>query len=162
MSAVCILAPAVVAGWPAISAAVAGAAAAMGISVAQEAAAGATRIAARHSVSATEANAVELSAEGSEIVQEGLATSQEIRLQGEGVELRVYRDGSGRCTVSAMGVGKTDAELRVCGERFLQKLVQMYVYNRTMTELKSRGYEVIAEAVSEDETVHVRVRRAAG
>jgi hypothetical protein len=38
--------------------------------------------------------------------------------------------------------------------------VQMYVYNRTVTELKSHGYELLNESVSADETVHLRVRRA--
>jgi hypothetical protein len=160
MSAVCILAPAVVAGWPAITAAVAGAAAAMGISVTQEAAEGVARVAAAQSVKASEANTVELAAEQCEIMQDQLVTDREIVLEGDGIQLRVYRDESGRCGVSATGAGRSKEELRACGERFLQKVVQMYVYNRTVTELKNRGYALISENVSEDETVHLRVRRA--
>jgi hypothetical protein len=160
VSAICILAPAVVAGWPAITAAVAGAAAALGISVTQEAAAGVARVAVSRSVKVSQTNSVELAAEQCEILQDQLVTDREIVLQGDGIQLRVYRDESGRCGVSATGAGRSKEELRACGERFLQKLVQMYVYNRTVTELKSHGYELLNESVSADETVHLRVRRA--
>jgi len=153
MSAVCILAPAIIAGWPAISAAVAGAATALGISVVHEGMeAAAQTVAAR-------AERVELTVEDCEIIGQSLATEQQVVLVKEDVTLRVSRDARGQCKVSVEGAGHSREELRAIGDEFVQKLTQMYVYNKVMTELRNKGFTVVSEAVGEDQTVHLHVRQ---
>jgi hypothetical protein len=156
MSAVLILTPLVVGGgWSAISAAAAGAAVALGLTV---------RAAAKEEIASAEEeaavkNAVEVEVKNSEVL-ESVATEQQIVLRAKGgVELRVKRDARGRCVVCASGKGKTKAELQAVAERFTEKMTQCFVYNRVMTELKAKGFQVMSEERAKDETVNIRVRR---
>jgi len=156
MSAVCILTPAIIAGWPAISAAVAGAATSMGIAVVRESAVGVRKaLAARVACH----DAVELTIEDCEVVAEGLAAEEQIVLAKGDVTLRVFRNARGKCKVVAEGKSHSRQELRELGEQLVEKMTQVYVYNKVMTELKNRGFTVIAEEVGEDEAVHIHVRQ---
>jgi hypothetical protein len=156
MSAVLILTPLVVGGgWTAVSAAAAGAAVALGLTV---------RATAKEEIASAEEeaavkNAVEVEVKNSEVL-ENVATEQQIVLRAKGgVELRVKRDARGRCVVCASGKGKTKAELQAVAERFTEKMTQCFVYNRVMTELKAKGFQVMSEERAKDETVNIRVRR---
>ncbi len=155
MSAVCVLAPVIIAGWPAISAAVAGAATALGISVVHEGVASA----AQASVASGQATTVELTVKDSEILGESLATEQQVVLRKGDVTLRVARDARGQCQVSIQGTGRSHEELRAMGDEFVRKLTQMYVYNKVMSELRNKGFTVISEQVGEDQAVHIQVRQ---
>lgn len=155
MSAVLVLTPVVIGGWPAITAAVAGAATALGLVVSKTA---------KEQVKAAvenqaQAQAVEVELENSEVLAEQVATGEQIVLTKGTVELRVRRDERGRCSVCAMGIGHTKAELRQIADEFSQKMTQCFVYNRVMTELKSRGFQVVNEEQNEDETLRIHVRR---
>jgi len=159
MSAVLILTPLIVGGgWPAISAAAAGAAVALGLSV---------RATAKEGIALAEdgvavKESVEVEVKNSEIV-ENVATDQQIVLQAKGgVEIRVKRDARGRCVVCASGKGKTKAELRQFAQRFTDRMTQCFVYNRVMTELKAKGFQVMSEERAKDETVNIRVRQWEG
>ena len=156
MSAILILTPLIVGGgWTAMSAAAAGAAVALGLTVrstAQEEIAAAAE-------TAVVKNSVEVEVKNSEILQ-NVATEQQIVLQAKGgVEVRVKRDARGRCVVCASGKGKTKAELKAFAERFTERMTQCFVYNRVMTELKSRGFQVMNEERMEDESLRINVRR---
>ncbi len=151
MSAVLILTPVIVSSWPAIAAAVAGAATSMGF-------------AAKESISEAmaaqeEQNSVEVEVEASEVLGENVATGQEIVLTKGNVELRVKRDERGRCTICAKGKGHSKVELQQMAEEFSQKMVQCYTYNRVATELKNKGFQVVNEEMMEDEAVRIHVRR---
>ena len=63
------------------------------------------------------------------------------------------------CKVCAEGKGYTKAELEQVAEEFTQKVVQCFVYNRTMTELKNKEFQVVNEELMEDGTVRINVRR---
>ena len=151
-----VLAPIVVGGWPAVTAAVAGAAAAMGL-VASSSAKEKSKVAAQAEAQAENAAEVELS-ESSELAQ-SLVSEEEIVLTKGTVTLRVRRDERGRCTVCAKGPGHTEAELKAMAEEFSQRLTQCVMYNRIMTEVKTRGFQVIDEEQMEDETVRIHLRR---
>jgi hypothetical protein len=138
MSAVLILTPLIVGGgWTAMSAAAAGAAIALGLTVratAKEEIAGEEEVAVK--------NSVEVEVKSSEVLQ-NVATEQQIVLQAKnGIEVRVKRDARGRCTVCASGKGHTKAELQAFAERFTEKMTQCFVYNRVMTELKAKGFSL--------------------
>ena len=153
MSTVLILTPVIIGSWPAITAAVAGAAAALGLAV-------------THSVkeSVEQANAeveqsVEVELAQSQVLAQSMATGKEIVLTKDNVELRVSRDQRGRCVVCAKGLGYSKAELKQIAEEFTQKLTQCFTYNRVVSELKNKNFQIVNEEVTEDESVRINVRR---
>jgi hypothetical protein len=156
MSAILILTPLIIgAGWPAVTAAAAGAAVALGLTV---------RATAREGIATAEEetavkNSVELEVKNSEVLG-NVRTEQQIVLRAkDGVEVRVKRDARGRCVVCASGKGKTKAELKAFAEQFTDRMTQCFVYNRVMTELKAKGFQVMSEERAKDETMNIRVRQ---
>lgn len=153
MSTVLILTPVIIASWPAITAAVAGAAAALGMAVKQSV-----------QESLEQANAeveqsVEVELAQSQILAQSIATGKEIVVTKDNVELRVSRDQRGRCVVCAKGLGYSKAELKQIAEQFTQKLTQCFTYNRVVSELKNKNFQIVNEEVTEDESVRINVRR---
>jgi hypothetical protein len=156
MSAVLVLTPVVIASWPAITAAAAGAAAAMGLAVHRTAKEELQN--AKGGVDTRAVNTVEVEMTHS-AVTESLASGQELVLTRGNVTLRVRRDARGRCTVCATGTGHSKTELKTIAEEFSQRMTQCYVYNRVMSELKTRNFQVVNQEKMEDGTVRVHVRR---
>lgn len=158
MSVVLILTPVVIGGWPTITAAVAGAAAAMGLAVSRSVKEQVKSASVVNQLQA-ERNEVEVEVADSEALAENLVTDEEIVLTKGMVELRVRRDERGRVIVHASGLGHTDAELKVIAEEFAKRMTQCFIYNRVMSEVKSRGFNVVNEERMQDETVRIHLRR---
>jgi hypothetical protein len=148
MSAVCVLTPIVVASWPALSAAIMGAAASMGFSV-QAAGAPAEKAAKRR---------VETNIPNSEILAEELQRGQRIVVQRGDITIEFGQDLRGACTVCVTGKNHSDAALRKIGDDVAGRVVQQFAYHKLMTELKSRNYTVLSENVLADESVQVRIQ----
>jgi hypothetical protein len=157
MSAIVILTPIVIASWPAISTAVAGAAAALGFVVKDAVAE--TLEQAKTEVAQQEQRSVEVELAESQVLTENLSRGQELVATKGTVELRIRRDERGRLSVCANGTGHSKAELRQIAEEFTQRVTQCYVYNRVMTELRSRGFQVITEETMSDQSLRIHVRR---
>ena len=153
MGAVLVLTPVIIGSWPAIAAAVAGAASAMGLLVSES-----VKETVEESQSVTE-QSVELEVSDSEVIAESMATDQEIVLTKGSIELRVKRDERGRCSVCAKGTGHSEAELKQIAEQFTQKLTQCFVYDKVMRELKNKDFQIVNEEVTEDENIRIHVRR---
>jgi hypothetical protein len=150
MSTVLILAPIIVANWPAISVAVLGAASAMGFV--------ATKSCQEMLTEEKNVEKAEIELDKSSIAAQGLASSQEIVLVKDGVELRVKRDNRGRCVVCAKGVGYSKSQLKNIAEEFSGKLTQIFVYNQVMTELRVKGFTVANEEIMKDASIRINVR----
>lgn len=153
MSTVVILTPIIISSWPAITAAVAGAAAGLGMMVKETV---------KEAVEETEANveqSVEVELADSEVLAENLATNKEIVLTKADLQIRVWRDDRGQCIVRASGKGRSKAELKQIAEDFAQKMTQCFVYNRVMSELKNKDFQIVDEEVMEDQSVRINVRR---
>jgi len=154
MGVVLILAPVIVSSWPAISVAVAGAAAALGFTMQktiQEIAQG---------TKAEEAvQEVEVELADSQVLAQNVATGRQIVLTKGSIRIVVERDARGRCKVCASGKGHSKAELKQVAEEFTQKLNQSFVYNKVMKELKSKNFQVVNEEVSQDQSIRIHVRR---
>jgi translation initiation factor 1 (eIF-1/SUI1) len=150
MSTVLILAPIIVANWPAISVAVLGAASAMGFVATKSC----------QEVLAEEKNVenVEIELDKSSIAAQELASSQEIVLVKEDVELRIKRDNRGRCVVCAKGIGYSKVQLKNIAQEFSGKLTQIFVYNQVMTELRIKGFAVANEEMMKDDSIRINVR----
>ena len=153
MSCVCILTPVVIAAWPAFSAAVAAAAHSLGYMLVEEIAKQ------RQSESAkNQGREVNLEIANSELVTGQLGRDQQIRVTRGQVTVTFSRDARGRAKVCVSGPGHSDAELRALGEELSQRVVQKYVHQRLLDEIRARQFVVVEEAVDANQAIHLRVR----
>ncbi len=154
MSCVCILTPMVIAGWPAFSAAVAAAATSLGYAVVDQV------MDNQQNVETTAASRrIQLEIEQSEIVTGQLAREQKISVTREGVEVTFSRDARGRASLCVEGTGHSEAALRAMGQELSGRVVQQYVYQRLIDEMRKRDFHVVEEQVTEDKSVRMKVRR---
>lgn len=154
MSAVAVLTPVVVAAWPALSAAVASAAAQLGFTLLDEAG---QEMAASQSRE-TRHRTVELEVPQSEVVTGGLGRDQQIRLVRDGVTAVFSRDARGRASFCVSGEGYTEEQLRILGEEIGGRMVQQYVLQKLKGELAARGMNLVEEVVDETQSVRLTVR----
>jgi len=152
MSAVCILTPLVIAAWPAFSAAVVAAASSLGYQVA----------AGMHEEPKTttnhQATTVQLEIARSEVVTEQLGRDQRITVVRDGVTVTFSRDARGKASLCVTGEGHSKGELKAMGEELSQTVVQQYVYQKLMGEMKNRGFIVVDQETNEDRSIRLKVR----
>ncbi len=153
MSAVCILTPVVIMAWPAFSAAVVAAASSLGYQVAAEA----KNLKTSESVRQAPGR-VQLEIEQSEVVTNQLGRDQRIAVTREGVTVTFSRDARGRASLCVTGSGQSNEALRALGEELSQAVVQQYVYQKLMGEMRARGFNVVEEEVNEDRSIRLKVR----
>ena len=153
MSAVCILTPVVIMAWPAFSAAVVAAAGSLGWQVAAEAQ--------EHLPGETvrpDTNSIQLEIERSEVVTQQLGRDQRIAVSRDGMTVVFSRDARGKAALCVTGTGQSDETLRALGEELSQAVVQQYVYQKLMDEMRSRGFNVVEEEVNADRSIRLKVR----
>jgi hypothetical protein len=153
MSAVCILTPVVIMAWPAFSAAVVAAASSLGYQVASE-----INSQRAGQVVNKGTGAVQLEIERSEVVTSQLGRDQRIAVSRNGVTVTFSRDARGKASLCVTGNGQSDETLRALGEELSQAVVQQYVYQKLMGEMRSRGFNVVEEEVNEDRSIRLKVR----
>ena len=153
MSPVCILAPVVIAAWPAFSAAVVAAATSLGYQVASE-----VNTQASSATAQNKSNLVRLEIERSEVVTSQLGRDQRIAVTRNGVTVTFSRDARGKASLCVTGTDQDKEELRALGEELSQCVVQQYVYQKLMDEMRTRGFNVVEEEVSEDRSIRLKVR----
>jgi len=150
MGAILVLTPLVVSSWPAITAAVAGAATAMGFSIA-------TPSVDREKKRSTK-KTVETEIEDSEIVAEAMERGQKMVVQKGDITIEFGQDARGACTVCVTGEKYSEKQLKQIGQDVAGRVIQQFAYHKLMTELKSRNYSIVDEQVLQDESIQVRVR----
>ena len=153
MGAVSILAPVIIAAWPAFSAAVVAAAASLGYQVAAEAKNQAAAAAAQK-----QAKPIRLEIERSEVVMDQLGRDQHMTVTRSGVTVTFSRDARGKALLCVTGTGQGQEELRALGEELSQRVVQQYVYQKLMDEMRKRGFNVVEEEQNEDRSIRLKVR----
>ena len=157
MSAVCILAPVVIAGWSAFSAAVMAAAASLGYQVASEAAKPVKAVAEKE-----QSGSVSLEIPRSEVVTNQLGRDQRISVTREGVTVTFSRDARGKAALCVTGSGQDNESLRALGEELSQAVVQQYVYQKLMDEMRSRGFVLVEQETNADRSIRLKVRHWEG
>jgi hypothetical protein len=150
MSTCIVLAPIIIANWPAITAVVGAAVGTLGFSAIQHCEAEIT--------AASGATREEIEVENSEILPSAAGRDETIVVEREGLRATFSRDGRGALRVCVEGQGQSKAALRKIGQELIDRVTQQYVYHRMITELKERNMHVVSEEVSEDRTVKIRVR----
>jgi hypothetical protein len=153
MSCVCILTPVVIAAWPAFSAAVVAAANSLGYVLVEETVKQRQRAAAQN-----EGQVVNLEIANSEVVTEQLGRDQQICATRGKVTVKFFRDARGSASVCVSGVGHTEDELRALGEELSQRVVQRYIYQRLLDEIRARQYVVVEEEVDANQAIRLKVR----
>jgi butyrate kinase len=153
MSCVCILTPVVIAAWPAFSAAVVAASASLGYQVAAEAA-----DLAKNAVAEKNSSKVQLEIENSEVVTNQLGREQRIAVTRDGVTITFSRDARGKAALCVTGSGQSDETLRAMGEEMSQCVVQKYVYQKLMDEMRAKGFNVVEEETNQDRSIRLKVR----
>jgi hypothetical protein len=153
MSCVCILTPVVIAAWPAFSAAVVAAANSLGYVLVDES------IRQRQQVAAKDAGRkVDLEIANSELVTGQLGRDQQICVTRGSITVTFSRDERGTASICVTGSGHTEDELRAIGEELSQRVVQKYVYQRLMDEMRARQFVVVEEQVDENQAIRLKVR----
>jgi len=150
MGAVIVLTPLLIAGWPAITAAVTAAVGSLGFSIMQ----GGLPV-------AEKSNAVtktEIDIEDSEILESGGSTGEELVIERDGVRGVFSRDARGALKLCLEGRGMTQSLLKQLGDDLIGRVTQQYAYHRIVTELKNRNMTIVEEQVSADRSVKIRVR----
>ena len=151
MSTVIVFAPLIVAGWPAITAAVTAAIGTMGFTLARSAVPG-------QITQGDGVNRAEIEVEDSEILQGTAGSGQQLVVERDGLRAVFSRDARQALKVCMEGKKHSKSELKKIGEELLGRVTQQYVYHRIVTELKDRNMSIVEEEVSEDRTVKIRVR----
>jgi hypothetical protein len=154
MSCVCILTPVVIAAWPAFSAAVMAAATSLGYQVAAEAA----NLKKNSMPDRNGSSNVQLEIENSEVVTNQLGRDQRIAVTKDGVTITFSRDARGKASLCVTGDGHDKKELEALGLELSQAVVQQYVYQKLMGEMRARGFNVIEEETNADRSIHLKVR----
>jgi hypothetical protein len=153
MGVVMILAPVVVGSWPVISAAVAAAAAGLGLTVAQEVAED------NKTLQQETTSSYEMDIDNSSIGAGQLVSGKSIVLDKNGITLRVTRTERGQLKVHASGKGHSQMELKSMADEFVRKVNQCFIYNRTVTELKNKQFQMVNEEILQDGTIRLQVRQ---
>jgi hypothetical protein len=142
----------VIAGWPAISAAVTAAVGTMGFALAKDS--GGRRL----RLPTDNKTRTEIEVPQSEVLEGAGGSSEELVVEKDGIRAIFSRDPRGALRVCMEGEGVSKSELKKIGEELIGRVTQQYVYHRLMTEMKNRNMIVVDEEVSADNAVRIRVR----
>ena len=149
MSVVFVVAPAVVAGWPILCGAIAGAAGILGYKA----------LGVSKCIQAEESagSFVEVSLENSEVIADAMKREGEFVVAKDDVTATFRRAADGRCTVHVTGKNKTQEELSAIGTELVGRVTQQYAYNQVVTEMKKQGFNIVNEEVGTDQTIRISV-----
>jgi len=156
MSAIVILPvmiPATMVAWPAIVAAAATAASALGFAVAANEAT--SRVKVLESDGSTE---VSLDVESCEEVSQMVATGDSMVFTKDGVTITIFRNNRDGVSVKVHSHHHSKAQLKTLASEMIGKVNQQYAYNRIVTEIKERNFNLVGQEVDEDGTVRLKVR----
>ncbi len=106
----------------------------------------------------TSSQRVQLEIENSEVVTGQLGREQKISVTKVGVTITFSRDARGKAAICVTGQGHVQDELRALGEELSQAVVQQYVYQKLMSEMQARGFNVIEEENNADRSIRLKVR----
>ena len=151
MSCVIVVTPLVIAGWPAITAAVTAAVGTMGFALTRD-------TNSRRRVMTDGKTRAEIEVEDSEVLAADGGAGEELVVEREGIRAVFSRDPRGALRVCMEGEGLSKAALRQLGQELIGRVTQQYAYHRIVTELKERNMVVLQEEVAEDKSVRIRVR----
>ena len=87
-----------------------------------------------------------------------LGRDQRIRVTRQGVTVTFSRDARGKASICVTGEGYTDEELRTLGEELSRRVVQKYIHQRLLDEIRARQFVVVEQEVDENQAIRLKVR----
>jgi hypothetical protein len=87
-----------------------------------------------------------------------LGRDQRIRVTRQGVTVTFSRDARGKASICVTGDGYTNEELRTLGEELSQRVVQKYIHQRLLDEIRLRQFVVVEEEIDEHQAIRLKVR----
>jgi hypothetical protein len=148
-----ILVPATMAAWPVVVAAAATAASTLGFAMAtSEAKAG---VKASQATAATE---VSVDVESCEEITQAVALGDSLVFTKDDVTITVFRNNRNGVSVKVHSHQHSKQQLKALANEMIGKINQQYAYNRIVTELKQRNFNLVDQEVDEDGTVRLKVR----
>ena len=87
-----------------------------------------------------------------------ITSFQRLSITREGVTVTFARDERGTATLCVTGSGQTEETLRALGEELSRSVVQHYVYQKVMDEMRARGFVVVEEETDANRAIHLKVR----
>jgi len=157
MSVCFVVVPVVVGAWPAISAAVVAAGAAMGYQTVRKLE---NRLeGSLDAIGNPHLHSIEMTMPNSQVVADTLMRGESFTMERQGVQATFRVDGRGACQVHLSGEGMTDQQLQAAGTELMDRVRQQYAYAKVMQEMEERGFQVVAQDVEENNSIRIRVRR---
>lgn len=156
MSTVIVVTPLIIAGWPLLTAAIAGAIGSMGFSMAQNVGSTIGRVSSRRS----NTTRAEIEVDDAEILAEAGNTGEQLVVERDGIRAAFSRDARGALKLCVEGEAYTERQLREIGEQLIGRVTQQFVYHRLMSELQEQQMEVVEQRMEEDQSITIRVRNA--
>jgi hypothetical protein len=74
------------------------------------------------------------------------------------VTVTFSRDARGKASLCVTGQGHDEGTLRALGEELSRAVVQQYVYQKLLDEMRARGFVVVEEETAEDRSIRLKVR----
>jgi hypothetical protein len=155
MSVCFVVVPVVIGSWPAISAAIVAAGAAMGYRAVTNAERGVEGL----SVNQDFEHSISLTMPDSSVVTDAFLRGESFSLEREGVLATFRIDGRGACQVHLSGQNKSNAELEKLGIELMDRVRQQYAYSKVMQEMETRGFQVTHQEVEANNSIRIRVKR---
>jgi len=146
MSVCFVIAPAVIAAWPAFVSCASAAATALGFKFLKT----------EQEVAELE-TATEVELEESEILIDKLKDSESIDLIKEDVKISFYINKKKKFAMHVSGKNKTEEELKAIGKEVYNRIKQQYAYLKVSTELKKRGYNIVSEEKTADGSIKIKL-----
>lgn len=152
MSAVIILAPAVIGAWPVVSAAVVSAVGAMGYTAISEGVDQARKL------QAETQNCVDIDIDNSEVMAESMTREEQMVFNKGDVSVTFKKDVRGKLKISVIGAGKSKQELSEIGSEIAGKVSQQFIYNKVVSELQETDLSIIDQEVDNQGTIRIQLR----
>lgn len=105
----------------------------------------------------TGTNCVDIEIENADEVAAGASAGQTLTFFRDGITVTFYQNVFGESKIRVSGEA-SEEQLRAMGTEVSNRLAQQFAYHRLVTEMKSRGMNIIEDEVEQDGTVRMRVR----
>jgi hypothetical protein len=159
MSVVFVVVPILVAGWPAIAAAVASACSALGYGAAKCSEALQEQEKAQVTAPVGPVNrSIAMEMANAEVIGEAMAREQVLQFTKTGVTATFRKDARGHLTLHVSGE-RSEEELAAEGKQLLNRVRQQFAYEKVKQDLQDRGFVVVEEQTEANESIRISVRR---
>lgn len=156
MSVITIITPIITASWPILAPAIISAASTLGFSLVKADLEERKREKTKKNI---EKNISIIELENSKVINESIPIEGSFKLNKEGITVTFSKNLQGKLNVRVEGQGIPQEKLKEIGSKLVSQIVQRYVYNKVINELKRQNYSIIEQEIKPDNTIRILVRK---